>query len=621
MPAMKIVLALVPVFDTRTPPLGLAYLKSSLTRAGHDCRCVDFTTEYRSVMVSAMGDRLADEDIASRPDLRDRWAAELCRDRPDVVGFTVFDSNVSSVMLVAERVRELLPEALIVCGGPSLVSQIPITIERCLRFSDCVIEGEGETALVELVTAYAAGEPLSGVRQVWTLDDRGVPVFSGPGLQQPIDDIPFPDFTDFRRDAYPFPDRLPLLFSRGCIINCSFCSNKYNHLTQRTRRGENVFAELMRNVDEHGIREFIMNDDSLISRVTFEELEHFADLLIESGHELAWSIYGTRVDKLLTHDYVQKLGRSGLNEVHLGVESFSSGIQRDMSKSSNYELTDRVIRMFVDAGVRVGIWIIYGYPIEEEHEFAVLLRWLRENPNLLSHVTANCFSPNDKYMNDRPGIVEDLNWNTPWSWHSPKVDLQTRVGRFLQLADALEGARVASSRGFHYTIGDPYYTRYLDSWNDEIRGELEATWARTVKPADALGAPYAGASAVERRAHTELIQSASQEMRPVIERLIQVSAMHPDQVSSDERDLLRRIMTAVVAHAPWNPDGKVPDEEREFRTAAATAGYRFRAVVTRIFKEESVSPEERAWFEAVSSKTMPQASAILPRSQGDSLGV
>jgi radical SAM superfamily enzyme YgiQ (UPF0313 family) len=615
--AMKVALALVPVFDTRTPPLGLAYLKSSLTRAGHDCRCVDFTTEYRSVMVSAMGDRLADEDIAGRPELCDKWAAEVCRDRPEVVGFSVFDSNVNAVTLVAARVRDLLPEALIVCGGPSLVSQIRINIERCLRFCDCVIEGEGETALVELVDAYAAGEPLSNVRQVWVLNDLGVPVYSGPGPQQPIDDIPFPDFTDFRREAYPFPDRLPILFSRGCIINCSFCTNKYNHLTQRTRRGENVFSELMRDVEKYGISEFIMNDDSLISRVTFDELEHFADRLIESGHQLTWSVYGTRVDKLLTHEYVQKLGRSGLNEVHLGVESFSSGIQRDMCKTSNYELTDRVIRMFVDAGVSVGIWIIYGYPVEEEQEFAVLLRWLRENPNLLSHITANCFSPNHKYMNDRPGIVEDLNWNTPWSWHSAKVDLETRVSRFLQLADALEAARVASSRGFHYVIGDPYYTRYLDSWNDEIRKELETSWASAVEPDGAAGAAYARTSAVERRAHSELIQSASEEMRPVLERLIELSARQPDRVSSEERELLRRIMTAVVAHAPWNPTGAVPDEEQEFRTAAATAGFRFRAVATRIFQEQSVSPAERAWFDAVSSKTLPRAPSVLRRWQAN----
>lgn len=615
---MKVVLALLPVFDTRTPPLGLAYLKSSLTRAGYDCRCVDFTTEYRSVMVSAMGDRLADEDIVARPELRDRWAAELCRDQPDVVGFTVFDSNVCAVTLVAERVRELLPDALIVCGGPSLVSQMPSSIERCLRFCDCVVEGEGETAVVELVDAYAGGRPLSSVRQVWVLNELGVPIYSGFGPQQPIDDIPFPDFSDFRRDTYPFPDRLPLLFSRGCIINCSFCTNKYNHLTQRTRRGENVFRELMQNVEQYGIREFIMNDDSLISRVTFDELENFADLLLDSGHKLTWSVYGTRVDKLLTHEYVQKLGRSGLNEVHLGVESFSSGIQRDMCKSSNYELTDAVIRMFVDAGVQVGIWIIYGYPIEEAQEFSVLLRWLRENPNLLSHVTANCFSPNHKYMNDRPGIVEDLNWNTPWSWHSPKVDLETRVSRFLQLAEALEAARVASSRGFHYTIGDPYYTRYLNSWNDEIREELESAWTLTVKPAGAFGAA-SHASAVERRAHSQLIGAASQEMRPVIERLIELSAMQPDRVTPEERDLLRRIMTAVVVHAPWNHDATVPSEEAEFRTAVATAGFRFRAVVTRIFQDQSVSDAERAWFDAVSSETLRQAPSVLARSQAHPL--
>ena len=58
---MKTVLALVPVWDAVTPPLGLAYLKSSIARAGFECITMDLTTEFRSIMVSALGDYAAEE--------------------------------------------------------------------------------------------------------------------------------------------------------------------------------------------------------------------------------------------------------------------------------------------------------------------------------------------------------------------------------------------------------------------------------------------------------------------------------------------------------------------------------------------------------------------------------
>ena len=76
-------------------------------------------------------------------------------------------------------------------------------------------------------------------------------------------------------------------------------------------------------------------------------MERFADLVIESDKKITWSVYGTRVDRLLlTDSYVEKLARSGLTRVRFGVESFSSTVQKDMGKSSNYELTDKVIRRF-----------------------------------------------------------------------------------------------------------------------------------------------------------------------------------------------------------------------------------------------------------------------------------
>ena len=64
-------------------------------------------------------------------------------------------------------------------------------------------------------------------------------MYAGAGDERASNHIPFPDFTDFRLADYPFKVRLPPLFSRGCVLNCTFCTNKWNHLNQRTRRGEN----------------------------------------------------------------------------------------------------------------------------------------------------------------------------------------------------------------------------------------------------------------------------------------------------------------------------------------------------------------------------------------------
>src|SRR5579864_3025090 len=111
---MKVALALAPVWDSVTPPLSLAFLKSSLMKAGHEARCLDFSTHFRSIMVSALGDSASEDYLAEHPELCKNWAKQIADGRPDVVGFTLLVSNIKNTILVATEVRNLLPEVTIV---------------------------------------------------------------------------------------------------------------------------------------------------------------------------------------------------------------------------------------------------------------------------------------------------------------------------------------------------------------------------------------------------------------------------------------------------------------------------------------------------------------------------
>jgi hypothetical protein len=76
-------------------------------------------------------------------------------------------------------------------------------------------------------------------------------------------------------------------------------------------------------------------------------------------------------------------------------------------------------------------------PTETDEDFEETLNWFIQNPNVLSHVTANAFGPNAKYMHDRPGVVTNMS-NTHWGWTGLESTLQKRKRRFLQLIEVLE---------------------------------------------------------------------------------------------------------------------------------------------------------------------------------------
>jgi len=478
---MKIVLSLVPVWESITPPLSLAFLKSSLQQAGYTCKCLDFSIQFRPIMVSALGDQGAEEYIASHPKLYKDWAKQICAEQPDVVGFSILGSNIKNAILVAQEVRKILPGVMIVSGGPSLTRENMGCIQDTFTFSDYVIEGEGEAALVDFVKCFEQGGDFSKLKQLWLKDEQGNLTYTGHAPLQNIDTITFPDFTDYNRSLYPCPKKLPLLFSRGCILNCNYCENKWNHLTQRSRSGRNVFDELKHNVHKYGIKEYMFNDDSLISSKTLRQLDEYCDLVIAEGLVMPWSVYGTRVERLITQPFLNKLRRSGMERVSLGVESFSSRVQKEMGKSSRYDDADKMCRMFANEGIKTESWIIYGYPTETDADFEETLQWFVKNPNILSHVTANSFGPNAKYMHDRPGVVTYRS-GILGDWDGLESTLQKRKQRFLALIEVLESIRIARKGEFTYYFGDPLYVKYFKSWTIADKSYLLKEWERIENP-------------------------------------------------------------------------------------------------------------------------------------------
>ncbi|MBL7799984.1 MAG: B12-binding domain-containing radical SAM protein [Chitinophagales bacterium] len=540
---MKIVLALAPVWDSVTPHLALAFLKASVEKAGHECRCIDFSIQFRPIMVSVLGDVNADKHIRENPKLPQGWAKQICDEKPDIVGFSILGSNISNTALVAREVKKILPNVMIVSGGPSLTRENKESIITSLQFSDYVIEGEGEIALVDFINCYEQKGDFTKLKQVWMRDRQSGLYYTGHTALQNIDAIPYPDFTDFDRKLYPSPEKLPLLFSRGCILNCNYCENKWNHLTQRSRTGKNVFDELKHHVKKYGIKEYMFNDDSLISSKTLRQMDDYADLVLAEGLVMPWSVYGTRVERLITEEFTNKLRKTGMERLSLGVESFSSRVQKEMGKSSRYDDADRMCKMFANAGIKTESWIIYGYPTETDADFEETLNWFIQNPNVLSHVTANAFGPNAKYMHDRPGVVTNET-NTHWGWTGLESTLQKRKKRFLQLIEVLESIRVARKGAFTYYFGDPLYVKYFKSWTLRDKEYLLKNWERLENIYN--DEPAAKPSAIKKIFSFIGLKSVDQELKKSAEKAVIPEKLEVGDLEQMKEKLSKRIEKVLL---------------------------------------------------------------------------
>lgn len=157
--------------------------------------------------------------------LRDRSLSLLSRlyeARADVYGFSVYIWNLPEVLTLAEELKALLPHAHIVLGGP----EASFATERftSLPFVDTVITGEGEEAIVTLLTELSAGETpkklLAGTPDAH-FEERGIHYKKGESL----------------------PSLLYYESSRGCPFSCAFCLSSATHGV-RAKSAEKTLADL-----------------------------------------------------------------------------------------------------------------------------------------------------------------------------------------------------------------------------------------------------------------------------------------------------------------------------------------------------------------------------------------
>jgi anaerobic magnesium-protoporphyrin IX monomethyl ester cyclase len=144
----------------------------------------------------------------------------LVAQQPVIIGFSTYLWNINAAIHLTKLLKLLLPEVVIVFGGPEAGPRGEQLLEQTPAL-DYVIRGEGEAAFNDLVkhTLYGSGE-LAGISGLVYRREGGI--FSNPVELLPVERLPSPlaeGMLDTTR---------PLVYwetSRGCPYGCTFCTS------------------------------------------------------------------------------------------------------------------------------------------------------------------------------------------------------------------------------------------------------------------------------------------------------------------------------------------------------------------------------------------------------------
>jgi anaerobic magnesium-protoporphyrin IX monomethyl ester cyclase len=145
--------------------------------------------------------------------------------QPGVIGFSTYLWNIRESLRLAGLLAQLLPDALILFGGPEAGPRAAELL-ACHQEIGCIIDGEGEAAFHDLMRWRLYGErDLRSIPGLVWRSERGI--VRNPQMSIPVEEIPSP-ITQGLLET----DKALVYWetSRGCPFRCTFCTSATDRL-------------------------------------------------------------------------------------------------------------------------------------------------------------------------------------------------------------------------------------------------------------------------------------------------------------------------------------------------------------------------------------------------------
>lgn len=440
----SISLVTAPAWGVIFPPYSIARLTSLLRHYGykvyvHDTNIDAFhylkskidTNYWEGKYYYAWERPVFDEEIFPliKPVL-DKAIENIISDGTFLVGFSLYLTNLLASLYIIKQLKKRNSEIRIVVGGPESFNDwfenlVFNELEFDRKMIDFRIQGEGEQ---ELLTLMENINEFPVQDQMYT--------FGGFKSKLDLNQLPFPDYTDFNLNLYEHADGASIETSRGCVAQCSFCAETW-FWKYRSRDSDRVIEEMKNQISRYGIRRFWFVDS--LANGNFKEFKRLVELIIEENLNITWNSYA-RCDGRMNLELFKNIAKSGCVSLSFGVESGSQKVLNDMKKKIEIWEIENNLRDGAAVGMKNHVNWVVGFPTEGPTEFLHSLHVLYNARNWIYAISPGMT------CGDAPFSDLNLNWENynlqwkkePWdltfmsNWYTKNYE-NTILHRFIRL--------------------------------------------------------------------------------------------------------------------------------------------------------------------------------------------
>jgi anaerobic magnesium-protoporphyrin IX monomethyl ester cyclase len=343
--------------ESPSPPLGLMYLATPLIHEGYNVNFIDLSVEEL--------DRQQYFDILRRSNF---------------ILITCFTRALVNVKKIINDIKKINKNAYIITGGPYCTET-----ETYIEGSDMSVFGEADLVIDKILDLISSKKSLDGIPGLCYKKNGKLVRNPGTLLVEDLDLIEPPSLDLAKNKNYGclYGVRIdnvitPILTSRGCPFDCSFCT--YRRTKYRTRSVDNVSREIKMRVEAGSKYLAFYDDNFLLNKPRAMDL---MDKIIENKFKLKIILMG-RADSV-DYELYKKLREAGVFLIIFGIESANQDVLDFFNKKTTVEKTKESITMANKVGIITFGNLIIGAPMEEKRHFDTNKKFFKEVPlDLLS---------------------------------------------------------------------------------------------------------------------------------------------------------------------------------------------------------------------------------------------
>jgi anaerobic magnesium-protoporphyrin IX monomethyl ester cyclase len=398
----KLILVNCPPWGVVMPPLGIAYLSAYLKAKAMQVDIFDLNLDLYEQADAVQKkfwqldeiNRIKPINIAENifqgfENNIDQFVDSL--EHYKIIGFSA-NNLISAVFagFVAKKIKLKYPDKVIILGGPGIYhSWDRKAIET--QSIDFFIIGEGEQALEKFIQEFSINpspdylcSKIPGL--LYAQDAANIPYLPWQPIKD-LNSLAYPDFQEFDLSRYNKNSEyhpLPMLLSRGCINQCSYCIDWYICGNFRMKNPELIIQELKDLKQKYNISHIEFND--LLCNGNLDALDKLCKQIQKEKLNLIWISYAA-IRKNMTQELLDDMKQAGCNSLCYGLESGSDKILKQMNKHYTAADAQAVLEKTFKAGIQVSLNIITGFPGETEADFQQTIDFIKRNSKYISQVT------------------------------------------------------------------------------------------------------------------------------------------------------------------------------------------------------------------------------------------